>query len=108
MPTYDAPAAVVGGEGGDCIAGRRRDPGTTHRTIAPAALRRRRQVDALHRLGARAVGELLDELRRHHPGIADDIDRRIARYAALDRRLLVAVGGDRWPAPPVHMVADRP
>jgi hypothetical protein len=69
-----------------------------------AALRRRSQVEAIRRLGPRALAELLDELRRHHPAIAEDIDQRLARYAALDPQILASVGGDRWPAVPIHAI----
>jgi hypothetical protein len=69
------------------------------------ALRRRRQVQAVHRLGSRTVGELLDEITRHH-GIADDINRRLARYAAIDPEILRAFGGDRWPSAPVWIVRN--
>ncbi len=67
-------------------------------------LRRQRQIEALHRFGARVVGELLDELARHHR-IGRDIDQRLARYARLDPDVLSAVGNDRFPAGPVHSVA---
>jgi hypothetical protein len=65
-------------------------------------LRRQRQVERIWRLGARVVFELIDELARHHD-IAD-VDYRLTRYAALDPELLRAVGGDRFPHPPIHGV----
>jgi hypothetical protein len=66
-------------------------------------LRRQRYIQKICRI-PRLVAELLDEIGRHH-GIAKDIDHRLARYAAIDPALLAAVGGDRFPHPPVHMVA---
>jgi hypothetical protein len=54
----------------------------------------------------RAVFELFDELARHH-GIGDDIDRRLARYAALDPAVLAVVGGDRFAAAPLRAVGGR-
>jgi hypothetical protein len=66
-------------------------------------LRRRRHVQAVYRLGSRAVGELLDEIGRHH-GIADDIDRPHARYAAINPGMLREVGADRWPPAPLWVV----
>lgn len=60
----------------------------------------------VHALGARVVFELLDEIGRYH-GIANDVDRRLERYAALDRGVLRAVGGDRFPPPPVWLVRRR-
>ncbi len=68
-------------------------------------LRRQRQVETICWLGSRVVAELLDELARHH-GIAADIDRRLARYAACDPVLLAATGGDRFP-PGIWAVGDR-
>jgi len=61
---------------------------------------------AVHALGARVMFELLDEIGRHHC-IANDVDKRLERYAALDRKLMHAVGADRFPPPPVWMVRRR-
>jgi hypothetical protein len=58
-------------------------------------LRRQRHVKCICRLGPRVVFELLDEIGRHH-GIADDIDRRLARYAAIDLVIVAAVGSDQF------------
>jgi hypothetical protein len=44
---------------------------------------------------------LLDEVGRHH-GFADDIDRLLERYAALDPAVLAAIGGDRFPPSPIR------
>ena len=64
-----------------------------------ADLKFRRQVEHLHRLGARAVGELLAELSAER-GIRTVVDRKLERYAELDRGALQATGGDEfWPAP---------
>jgi hypothetical protein len=46
---------------------------------------------------------LLDEIGRHHD-IGEDIGRRIEAFAAFDRVMLAAVGGDRWPALPLHLI----
>ena len=70
---------------------------------ALARLRRQRHVEQLHRLGARVLFELVDELDRHH-GLADDLDRRLERYAALDPEVLRALGADRLPVSPVRIV----
>lgn len=62
-------------------------------------LRRQRLVERVHRLGPRVLFEFLDELGRHHPALADDIDQRLERYAArLTPGLLRATGGDRFAA----------
>jgi hypothetical protein len=112
MPPQCAPDALAGESGaGENIAGRRCDPYITPRRAAPEIQRIRQQhlVERVHRLGARVVYELLDEIRRHHPEIADDLDRRLAAYAdRLDPDLLRAMGGDRFPAQPIHAVGgDR-
>jgi hypothetical protein len=65
---------------------------------------RQRQVEALHRLGPRVVGELLDEISRHHR-LDDDIARRLARYAALDPGVLRALNADRFPPAPLWGVS---
>ena len=70
---------------------------------ALARLRRQRHVEQVHRLGARVIFELLNELDRVH-GLGDDLDRRLERYARLDPDLLAALGADRFPAAPLRIV----
>ena len=60
-------------------------------------LRRRSQIQGIHRLGERAFAELAEELERY--GIAD-LDVRLAKYAPLEADLLRAVGADRFPDGP--------
>jgi hypothetical protein len=68
-------------------------------------LRRRRHVEQVCRLHiVRLWVEFVDEVARHYPEIADDLDRRLVRFAALDPAVLVAVGGDRLPVPPLRAV----
>jgi hypothetical protein len=67
-----------------------------------AATRRRRQVEAIWLLGARVVFELLNEIERYGP---DDLASRLARYAALDHDFIRLVGADRFPHPPIRLVA---
>jgi hypothetical protein len=69
-------------------------------------LRRQRLVERVHRLGARPLFELIDEIARHY-GLADDIDQRLERYAALDPDILSAVRADRFPPPPLRAVGGR-
>jgi hypothetical protein len=69
-------------------------------------LRRQRHVEQICRI-PRLVYELLDEIGRHH-GIADDIDRRLERYARLDPPVLAAVGGDRFPPSPIRALKAAP
>ena len=68
----------------------------THRSriVDPAF---RDAVERLHRLGPRALAELLVELA------ADDAT--LLRYARLDPRTLAAIGGDRWPSFSPYRVA---
>jgi hypothetical protein len=77
---------------------------TTPRAQAQRRLYRQRLTERVYRLGVRAVFELVDEIGRHHPDIADDIDERLERYAGLDPNMLRAVGGDQFPASPVRIV----
>jgi hypothetical protein len=50
-----------------------------------------RQVAHLHRLGVRAVAELLAEIGREHV-IRVDIEERLARYARISRAMLRSMG----------------
>ena len=64
-----------------------------------ADLRFRRRVERLHRLGPRAVGELLAEIAAER-GIATVIDKKLETYVDLDSVALEAAGGDTfWPVP---------
>jgi hypothetical protein len=70
-------------------------------SAADRTLCRQRQVEAIHRLGARVVFEFVDEIARRHSEIATDLDARLARYANIDPDLLEAVGGTRLIAYPI-------
>jgi len=59
-----------------------------------------RQIEHLHRLGPRPVGELLIEVA-HATGQPDLIADRLQAYAALDPAVLRAVGADRFPPMPL-------
>ncbi len=72
------------------------------RNQAKRRLCRERHVEQVHRLGARVIFELLNELDRVH-GLGGDLDQRLEAYAGLDHRLLAAVGGDRFPASPLRI-----
>ena len=50
----------------------------------------RREIEAIHRLGPRALGELLIEIS------ADPAT--LARWARLNSSIVQAVGGDLWPS----------
>ena len=76
-------------------------------TQAQRRLRRQRHVEQIHRLGARVIFELVDELDRHH-GLGDDLDRRLEAFAGLDPDLIAAVGADRFPVAPLRIVGGAP
>lgn len=67
-------------------------------------LRRQRQIEIIHGLGARAVFELIDQLDREY-GLGEELDRLLSRFAGLDPAILAATGGDRFPAAPTRVVA---
>ena len=65
-----------------------------------ADLRFQRQVQRLHHLGPRAVGELLAEIGVER-GIRTVVDQKLERYTALDPKAPEVTGGDTfWPVPP--------
>ena len=72
-------------------------------------LRFQQDVEALHRLGPRPLGELILELIERLAG--DDPERRafvearLHRYAALDREIVAALGGDSFAPRPMHVVS---
>jgi hypothetical protein len=70
-----------------------------------AALRRQHLVRHLHRLGERAVDELLVELAAAHD-LEADIIARLETYGRLDPQLLVALGADRIAPRPLLLVGD--
>jgi hypothetical protein len=78
---------------------------TWHRSKTQAwrVLRRQHLTRRLCLLGSRVVFEFLDELVRHLD-LAEEIDGRLERYAALDLAVLKAVGGDQFPPGPLRAV----
>ena len=67
-------------------------------------LRRQHLVRRVHRLGTRALGELLADLSQAQ-GIADDVMVRLERYASLDPERVRAVSAERF-TPSVFRVAS--
>ena len=61
--------------------------------------KRQRQIEHVHRLGVRAVGELLRQVAE-----GEDLDSALGAYQCLTPNLLKAVGGDRFPPLPIHEV----
>jgi hypothetical protein len=69
------------------------------------ALRRQRQVRQICQT-PRLVLELLNELDRHY-NLGDSLDRRLEKYAAVDLNQLRALGADRLPPLPIHLVGGE-
>jgi hypothetical protein len=84
-------------------AGKRPFTRLNYATQVLARLRRQRYVEQICQ-APRLVFELIEEIKRHHPTIADDVDARLERYASVNRHLLAAVGGDRFPAMPLRVI----
>jgi len=70
------------------------------------ALRRQRHVQQICRT-PRLVYELLNELDRCHD-LGESLDRRLAKYAAVDLSLLGALGADRFPERPLYRIEGAP
>ena len=66
-----------------------------------ADLRFQRQVERLHSLGPRFVGELLAEIGEQR-GCRTFIDQRLAAYAQLDPAVVRELGADEFPGPPLY------
>ncbi len=64
-----------------------------------SGLRRERQIEHVHQLGPRAVGELLYEVAE-----GGDLDRALDAYERLTPSLLKAMGADRFPPSPIHEI----
>jgi hypothetical protein len=87
------------------------NPGLDHKQEAADAqlsehladLRFRRAVERLHRLGPRALYEMLVALGASRL-IRTEIERQVERHAALDPHIMCAVGGDRFAGAPIHLV----
>lgn len=76
------------------------------RRVNKRQLRRRRQIEEIVRRGhLRSLVKLLKELVRH--GLVDrrGLDYRIAAYAAVHAEFIKALGGDRLPTLPLHVIA---
>lgn len=66
-------------------------------------LRFHRQVEKLHRLGPRAVGELLVEIGEQR-ACRTFIDQRLKAYADLDPEVVRKVEGGQFSWPPLYPV----
>ena len=68
-----------------------------------ADLQFRRQIEHLHRLGPRALYELLVETGEQRL-CRTYLEQRVRRYAEIDLGHLAALDGDRFPRPPIYEV----
>ena len=66
-------------------------------------LRFHRQIERLHRLGPRAVGELLAEIAEQR-GCRTYIEMRLRKYAVIPPETLRELDGDEFPRPPIYQV----
>jgi hypothetical protein len=72
-----------------------------------ALLRRQGLVERIHEVaGPRGFREIFEELIRH--GLVDEgeLDRVLTAYAALDPRIVKAMGADRMPPRPLRVIGD--
>ena len=87
-PGYPSPSEIAAG------------PTTTQPLAGP---RFEHQVEHLHHLGPRVIGELLAEIA-HATGEETFIANRLEVYAELDPEVVRFVGGDRFPPMPLGVV----
>jgi ProQ/FINO family len=76
------------------------------RMSAPADLRDlrfRRDIERLHRLGARAIYELLSALGARHL-LRTEIEQTVARYGRIDPATVQLAAGDRMPPTPLYQL----
>jgi hypothetical protein len=67
-----------------------------------------RGCEALHDSGPRPLGELLAEcVAEFGDEFGDFLRRRLNRYTAIPPDVYHALGGDRFPAPPIHEVQNE-
>ena len=67
----------------------------------------REQVQRVHALGARALGELLAELGTER-SMMPIINEKLQKYASIDPLALRALGGDKFSPVPLHEVRRVP
>ena len=63
----------------------------------------RRQIEHLHRLGPRVLGELFTEIGEQRL-CRTYLEQRIQRYAEIDPKHLVALEAEHFPRPPLDRV----
>ena len=76
----------------------------TNSTTPIADFRLARDVERILALGPRPIIELLIELGEQRL-CRTYLEQRLRRYAEIDPEHLAALGGDRFPRPPLYEVA---
>jgi hypothetical protein len=87
---------------GSRVFGKRGTTTISQRRGQAAGSPRRRQVEAIWALGAaRVIFELIDKIARHE--VVPKLDERLVEhYSVLEREMLPAPGGNKFPASPPH------
>ena len=75
----------------------------TNSTTPLADFRLARDVERILALGPRPIIELLIEIGEQRL-CRTYLEQRVRRYAAIDPEHLAALGGDRFPRPPLYEV----
>jgi hypothetical protein len=70
-------------------------------------LQRQRYAQRIWPLGDRVLFELVDHIADRF-GLEDEVDRLLDRFAGLSPEILKAVGADRLPEPPIHLLRQIP
>jgi len=73
--------------------------------MIPSGPRFPRLIEHLHRLGPRAVGELLAEIATKWDIPDDDLVSTLERYGRLSPEMLAALNGVRFASPPMTAIA---
>ena len=71
-----------------------------YQDIAASSPRYARLIEHLHRLGPRAIGELLRSIAEE----PSDLISELERYGRLDPSVIRAIGADRFPPTPLRLV----
>ncbi len=92
----------LGAPGWSVMTGCPRPDEIATQTVGDLALRR--MVERIHGLGARTIYELLVEIGEQRL-CRTYLEQRVRHYAEIDPKHLAALGGDRFPRPPLYKVS---
>ncbi len=68
-----------------------------------AAMRLRRDAEAVYRLGARPLHEMLIEIGTR-TGMPEVVETVVSEFAGINPEILVALGGHRFPEGPIRII----